>query len=780
MKLKTLEINKFRGATQPLKLEFNPAKSITMIFGENGNGKSSIADAMIALCTDNLGSIRDKSSADKGFIKSLGCAANEVSLKLNTDKGTFVAKLNSSGSTFLKTPESGAPSVRHLRRSHIIHLIDSEPGKRYEVLKDYIDVAEIMKCEEELRKAKKITSETFQKLKTTITAAITVLENTWKAEGSPMTTWKLWAKSESDKDISKLIERQNKILQLIKDWNNVVSKRDEVKKTVVKYNVDLAKEKAAVIKIEELNKANPLADFSILQVLTEANSYISGKGKLDQCPVCDQGIIKEELLTSLSDKIAKMKEFQSAQKSLADLKKVREQTEATLKTQIDSFIEDLDVFIPSIKALLDPVDKLLTVLTGIEVLSTNNEKYKSLNIKGSEINLKMLDFKSESDKIEKSKNQHNLIKQQFNALVSSTKESGKAEKLANAAENALTIVEKCRKDFIDGELASISSDVETLYQKMHPGESLGGIKLFLKANVKNSIELNADFYSEESITPQSVYSESHLDTLGICIFLALAKKYNDKDTVLILDDVVMSVDETHLDRFIDLLHDQVSFFAHILITTHYRPWKDRYRFSRAPSHDVHFVELRNWNINTGIRMQNGKIDLEELKKALDSSDFDRQRISSLAGTVLENVLDFISIKYHCKVPRKPRNEYVLRELLDCISGRLQKVLKVQRFEKNDLGKYDYSVVSREQDLKPLLDSLKKLAAIRNQVGAHFNFDGSMVSDNDVMEFGTLVYEFTEHLVCPEKGNFPEKDKSGSYFETSSGSIRLFPLSEPAV
>ncbi|ATP57789.1 hypothetical protein CPT03_15610 [Pedobacter ginsengisoli] len=780
MKLKTLEINKFRGASQPLKLEFNPSKSITMIFGENGNGKSSIADAMIALCTDNLGSIRDKSSTDKGFIKSLGCAINEVSLKLSTDKGIFTAKLNPSGATFIKSPETGAPSVRHLRRSHIIHLIDSEPGKRYEVLKDYIDVAEIMKCEEELRKAKKTTAEAFQKLKATIIAATSVLENTWKAEGSPMTTWEAWAKSESDKDISKLIERQNKILQLLKDWNTVVSKREEVKKTLVKYNADLAKEKAAAAKIDELNKANPLADFSILQVLTEADAYISGKEQLNLCPVCDQGIVKEKLLVALGDKIAKMKEFQTAQKSLADLKKAREQTEATLKTQIESFIEDLDLFIPSIKALLEPGDELLSVLSDIEALLTNNEKYKSLNTKGSEINLKMLDLKSESDKIEKSKNQHNLIKQQFNALVSSRKESGRADKLATAAESALNIVEKCRKDFIDGELASISSDVETLYQKMHPGESLGGIKLFLKANVKNSIELNADFHTEESITPQSVYSESHLDTLGICIFLALAKKYNDENTILILDDVVMSVDETHLDRFITLLHEQVSFFSHILITTHYRPWKDRYRFSRAPSHDVHFVELRNWNINTGIRMQNGKIDLEELRKALDDHDFDRQRISNLAGTVLENVLDFISIKYHCKVPRKPRNEYVLRELLDCISGKLQKVLKVQRFEKNALGAYDYSVVSREQELKPLLDGMKKLAAIRNQVGAHFNFDGSMVSDTDVQEFGTLVYEFTENLVCPEKGNFPEKDKSGSYFETSSGSIRLFPLSEPAV
>jgi len=156
MKLKAIEINKFRGATQPLKLEFNLSKPISMIFGENGNGKSSIADAFIVLCTDNLGSIRDKSSIDKDFIRSLGSDVKDVSIKLSTDKGIFKTELNSSGSTFIKTPAEGLPTVRHLRRSHIIHLIDAEPAKRYEVLKDYIDVSEIMKCEDELRKAKKI------------------------------------------------------------------------------------------------------------------------------------------------------------------------------------------------------------------------------------------------------------------------------------------------------------------------------------------------------------------------------------------------------------------------------------------------------------------------------------------------------------------------------------------------------------------------------------------------------------------------------------------------
>ncbi|MBK7816426.1 MAG: AAA family ATPase [Sphingobacteriaceae bacterium] len=72
MKLNKLYLKSFRGATNPVTIEFDSNKKITMIFGENGNGKSTIADALICLLTDNKGSLDDKSSVDISFLKSLG------------------------------------------------------------------------------------------------------------------------------------------------------------------------------------------------------------------------------------------------------------------------------------------------------------------------------------------------------------------------------------------------------------------------------------------------------------------------------------------------------------------------------------------------------------------------------------------------------------------------------------------------------------------------------------------------------------------------------------
>jgi energy-coupling factor transporter ATP-binding protein EcfA2 len=778
MKLKEIYINNFRGATKPLKLTFDNSKKITMLFGENGNGKSSIADAIVTLCTDRLGSIRDKSSVDHGYVKSLGSNTKDVSIRLVTDAGSYNAQLNPSGTTFTKTPETGAPTARHLRRSQIIHLIDAEASRRYEVLKDYIDVTNIIKGEEELRKAKKTAEGNFKTVLSTLTSAKTTLNNCWIEEGRPGKDCDEWSKAESEKDLTDQKRKQTILNTLVDSWKTVVAQRVEIGRVNMTYKGNLETVKEAKEQIQLLTQQNTSNDFDLLKVLVEAKELLSIKPSISKCPVCEQGIENEKLLGKINTRIKSMEEFQLAKKGLADANKIKESTESTLRTLIGTFIDRLTDFITLLRAELANDDPLLGSLQEILDSNTNNDKYKSLATHFTLIELKVKGFEFAAVKLNKSIFQHNLIKTQFDNLTNSKKQHNKAEKLAIFTSEALSIIENKRKEFIDQELSSISADVENLYQKMHPDESLGGIKLFLKPTVKNSIELNANFYSASSITPQSVYSESHLDTLGICIFLALAKKYNDGNTILILDDVVMSVDENHLDRFIKLLHDETDTFAHILITTHYRPWKDRYKVNRAPVAKVQFVELRGWTLSSGIRLHNSKIDMDELKKALDDEDYDRQIISSKAGIILENILDFISIKYQCKVARKDRNEFVLRELLDCISSKLLKVLKVQHLVKGEDGVYSGSEFILEQELKPIIDNFKQLSPIRNQVGAHFNWDGSTVPDKDIIAFGEAVYEFGKLLICPETGMFPDKN-SGSYLETRNGSVRLHPLMEPA-
>jgi len=778
-KLHSIEIDAYRGATQPITLHFDPSKKITMIFGENGDGKSTVSDALITLCTDGWGSIDDRSSDDKkSFITSITSKPENLKIILSSSSGTYTAKLSSNGNSLIKSPPSGIPPLRHLRRRQIIQLIDSQPSQRYEELKEYIDVSNINKAEDELRKANRSINTELETLTHSITSASNTLEKTWEAEGKPMSNWKEWARTEAGKDLTAENKKHNDISTIVEKWKLVNSSLTKYAENFTK--LEMLKESVVKIaaQVKEKEKESAEQNSSVLKLLREAQTFITDAVKVDNCPVCTSPIQKAELLSSIKQRVDAMSSLENLISQLNKEKKKESDASVLFEssnTEYTTALEGLSTFMSSftIPAGVTKKDSVNIITDAGKSVDEKKEGYRKNKIA---IDLFFSALNEKAVSIKKTLDQHNLIKMHYEAIVGDTTKAEKTNLLLQAAKKALEITETKRKEFIEKELASISEDVEKLYSKMHPNEGLGSIQLLLKPRVKNSLELKATFHSKTEIPPQSVYSESHLDTLGLAIFIALAKKYGTEDTILILDDVLMSVDESHLDRFIALLHDIAGSFSHVLITTHYRPWRDRYRNHRAPANEVHFIELRNWSIEKGIRQQNGKNAINELKEAINAGYFNRRDVSGLAGTTLENILDYLTVLYQCRLPRKPKNDFALRELLDSISSKLQKVMKAQHLSKDALGTLS---IAKEFEIKPILERLKQLSAVRNQVGAHFNFDGSLVSDKDVTEFANLILEFAGIITCPETGMFPDRDKSGSYFETKSGIVRFYPLREPS-
>ena len=779
MKLKQLKVNAFRGATKPLTIDFDSQKNITMVFGENGNGKSTISDAIDCLCNNSFGSLQDKSSVDKNFIRSLDASKSDLNIQLVTDEGTYKATHSNTGNALVKNPSSGLPIVKSLRRNLIVGLIDSQPSQRYDSLKGYIEIDNIYKCEEELRKTKRNFESDLQSYIISLTDAKATLESIWKDEGSPEQNYLGWAQKESKKDLTKESGTHAKLKSIVDAWDEIKRNKTNINQVFNEIEKLSQARVHAEGELQKLEQASGSNSAKLLSLLKEAQAYISKEVSLIQCPVCSNPIERTKIVESLTVQIGSMSEIEQKTKSLAIAKKSEEDTKAINRRKLIEFKREIMAF----KDLaLDCTDWDFSSLNHSfnEFSNEANEHvvFENFGKQKEFIDPVIEEVRSKADIIKQSIDKFNAIKRNYLSVVTNQEKVTKTQRLLDLATQSLETVETSRKTFIDNELLSISENVEELYSKMHPEESIGGIKLFMKAGVKNSINLTANFFTACDITPQSIYSESHLDTLGIAIFIALAIKYSDGNAILVLDDVVMSVDENHLDRFISMLHDVADNFAHIIITTHYRPWSDRYKNNRAPASRIQLIELSKWSKERGIKVQNGKIAINELKLLLSEEvDFERANISSLSGRILENVLDYLTVKYSCRLPRKPKNDYQLKELLDGLSTKLLKVMNVQSMTKNEDGKYSHEVNS-ETELKLLIDRLKQLTAVRNQVGAHFNFDGSLVSDADVKEFGNLTFEFAKLLICPEDGSLPDRDKSGSYLETRSGSIRLYPLREP--
>lgn len=770
MRLNNLTLEAFRGATQPVTIHFDPSKPITMIFGENGNGKSTITDALTCLLTDNKGSIEDKSETDPKYLKSIG--KTEAKITLNTNGGTFSASIKRNASTIEKNPEAGLPTLKFLRRKMIVNLIESKANERYKELKDFIDVAEIFKCEDELRKAKRTAESDLNTTISVIAESNETLEQAWIEEGQPAESYLNWAEAQAAINISDLTVEAQKYSNLKSKWKNVLSKYESylaVKEAFRAAQVDLQSKDSD---LEGAKIQNEAGDVSLLELLEKAKNHIEHKEEIDVCPVCSNDMEKDEVLESLSSRISTMSLLKLASEAQINSKRAFDNKKAILDTEIIAFnmwltayknlIAEFIVSAPTINDFVVNIGEVAE--TNISIFVTNKNYLDDLNV---------TIYRNEEKK-SKELIQHNLIATQFNSISRNKINAEKLQSLVRSLADTLEIVETSRKEFIETELESISEEVDRLYSALHPGEQIGNIKLFLKPNAQSSLVLGGSFHTETQIAPQSLYSESHLDTLGVCIFMALAKKYGDENTILVLDDVMMSVDENHLDRFIELLHSESNNFGHILVTTHYRPWRDRYRNNRAPGGRVHFLELRNWTIENGIKVYNGKLILEELRTLVNSpDDFHRENIASTSGRMLENILDYLTIKFQSKLARKTKNDYTLSELINGLSSSLLNVLRVEHISRDNDG--NYTIIDKSVNLKPTIEKLKGLAAVRNQVGAHYNFDGSFVSDEDIMEFGSITIEFAELLICPTSGNLPTNNSSGSYWRSSLGTVRLYPI-----
>lgn len=782
-KLKSIELIYFRGATLPVKIEFAPEKKVTMIYGENGCGKSSVVDAFDFLCEQDFGSLNDRKGADKDLLTSITGNSDQLRVKLTMDVGVWEAQLKPGSKTIIVKPTAGCPDARILRRSNILRLIDEIPSKRFEALKEYIDVSGIEKCEKALGEAIRSKEGELQRHIQAYTQAENSLAQMWVAEKSPGKSAEKWAEEESAKDASQLksaSDEVGKLLAACADLERLKEAREKILKrasdAAAAHKTTLGEQKAEEKKVIGENPA-------VLELLRRAREFVVGNPD-KKCPVCQQKADSAHLTQELEKRIFAMSALTTATNKTDAAKRALDAANAQLTNADAQFIESAEKAAPKFTASkLPPVIAAKLPVTEFEQIINDS---LDLDVRVAAV-LKIIalfdPLKITLDTHRKSADttiaQRTAIASQLKQIKQSRLAQETTDMLLVKMRLTVEVVGTARKTFVKEVLDAISTEVETLFEKLHPKENLGGIKLSLDPDNFGSLHLHGDFHTAKGVPPQSVFSESHLDTLGFCVFLALAKHYKTENTIIILDDVLTSVDAQHLDRFINLVHDEQVHFSQIIITTHYRPWCEKYRHHRAPGNKVHFIELRGWALESGIRVQQMKLCLDELRQALTATPFDRQIVASKSGIFLESMLEFLARMYECRLPLKARSGYTLGELTNCFSSK--KLLPALTIERSTIQK-DAAGIDKEvwilTPLAPLIANIKQWAEVRNLVGCHFNELGSLSIDKDVEELAKATLALGDTMVCPDGGDFPERDDSGSYHETRSKKVRLHPFVEP--
>lgn len=775
-KINKLIMSGFRGATSQVEVAFDIPKAVTLIFGENGTGKSTIADAFDFVCNRSCGSLENYSLGEppRRHVASLGCEPSNVKVTLTSGAKTWVASLGGNGPVV--NPQHDCPDARILRRRKILDLIETQPKQRFEALKTYITVPNIEKSENTLRAACNETEDTFNEASRALGQAKDELEKLWTAENKPCNNAIEWAALESQKDTSKLQANVAEVEKLIPAFQNVETALSSFDKALTDEKKAAQALTEAEAKLKEAESRQTQRNAELLSLLREAKDYINQKITLTQCPVCEQDIDSTKLLKRLGERIDEMPELDLL---VSDTKTKKLQTESK-KSVVNQARKDFCQRTKTLAILLKSC--ALAEVNGqnldwgyFNALLSDQEPSDAVEQQARQFWKMASEFhqplKTRKDIDQKSINQHNAIKGQLETLKEKVLQATSQEDLLTKLKLGLEIVSKERKDYVENILDSISVEVERLYAKLHPGEDIGKIRFFLKPNAIGSLEFDAQFHNASALPPQAYYSESHLDTLGICVFLALAKHFKTERTIVVLDDVLTSVDGPHLERFMTLLHDEAEHFNQMVVTTHYRLWRDRYRWARGSTANTQIIELGPWTLQNGLYVGEFMTAIAELQKIMGQPNFNRESAASKAGVILESLLDFITLKFRCAIPRNARNEYTLGDLANGVDSKLSKELRVRKSAM-------IGGTKSEIQLKPLINAATASQWIRNCVGCHFNLLGSEVPDVEVKSFCQNVLELSSNLICAFCETLPTRRPSGSYWQCKCGELELYPLIYP--
>ena len=185
--------------------------------------------------------------------------------------------------------------------------------------------------------------------------------------------------------------------------------------------------------------------------------------------------------------------------------------------------------------------------------------------------------------------------QQIRAWQQAERKNARAKRALTIAETVFDAYQQKQKDDLGELLEQISGRVAKFYSALHPGEDLDTVSI--EPWTAKGVELAIDFYGSRQRPPHGVLSESHLNSLAIAVFLAMAASFNEKLGFLILDDVINSFDVEHRGRLAELLADGFSDWQLIVLTHDQQFFEHLSR--RAPSWRK--IEFTSWSHASGPR-----------------------------------------------------------------------------------------------------------------------------------------------------------------------------------
>ena len=398
-------------------------------------------------------------------------------------------------------------------------------------------------------------------------------------------------------------------------------------------------------------RANPelLAELKHLELTTCAMRLVDDSTV--ECPVCGASWPEGHLRTHLEAKITTAKTGQAARKKILEYsnalatpaRNLHANVEALTNTVSTTLVGDtlrqeleiLDSWLNAINTLLTKLDR--PIETYLDCGFSTSEIARMLAPQGLNGLLRRIEIAVQDALPEPTPEQTawdtlTQLQVSVRGLENRRRERDVAHLFSSRSKALLSAYESAR-DVVLGDLyRRIAERFVAFYRFLHDHEGPGfSARLRSKGAALN---FEVDFLGRGPHPPNALHSEGHQDSMGVCMFLALNEELaQGQPTLVIFDDVMMSVDSGHRKDLCRLLKDKFP-ECQVIITTHDKTWANQLK-QEGVVEPNRVIEFTGWTVETGPRTHQ-QMDLWAAIKA----DLDRDNISEAAFKLRRGCEDF--------------------------------------------------------------------------------------------------------------------------------------------
>jgi len=722
MKIRSLDIKGFRGVKRELPLELN-SKSL-LLFGDNGSGKSSITDAIEWFYKDSVVHLSNEEIDRKGgltalrniFIADTEKSSVEINFtddNLNSQKSVIFKKSNlgvensNNSEAFKEYIESSKNENLTLKYGDLTDFVLSTKKEKLDSLSKVIGFNGISNIRGVLKKA---VGEVKRILKSRNydneisgregQIIVSLNERVVSDEQYINKINEIIKPLNLNFTLTKIEEIENLLASFKKSddsviiekrayYNDVISKmndlQDRINNLLGLYEKYYRSFQKIVQDIETLKKIALGKLWS--EGLNVLKSSIIDK---DECPLCFQPKSREELRKEIELRLAKLnsvnEEKKQLEKAKEDIQNVLVEIEKIITViQSNKYfnLEENKTIKDFVKCITEYISLVRQELS-VDILKGQRVKQKDEvmfdNAKINEISVfcqkrnEFLSSQIKGNKILEVQDKITLSRQAYFDIKKLKREKKILEKQKKSMEIIYNAFVQKQKEELEVFINSFSKEIDEYYQYMHPGEKIENIeiKTIERSDELTGITIEFQFFDARISPPQKYLSESHLNSLGIALFLTSVKAFNKRNHFFILDDIISSFDADHRKRLSDLLLEKFNDYQ-ILLLTHEKNWFD-YMKNSVKGRSDWIMNAVQWSEEKGSHLNETLIDLKTVTEHKIANN-DLAGLENLMRKYLEKLLKEIceNIEVYVKYRSNGTNEMrMANELLSELKSKINK------------------------------------------------------------------------------------------------------------